>query len=94
MNSGVLNDCVIDFGVIPSESPFFAPPLQLPPFSLQHPEPPFARALAHEGVEKDCAESRIDRYPVHRQRLPSNASSIASSEGVGSFLSKAYKLWR
>lgn len=92
MNSGALNDRAMAFGVTPSESPFFAPPLQLPPFSLQQPEPPLARALAQDGVEKDCAESRIDRYPVHRQRFPSNASSIASSEGVGSFLSKAYKL--
>lgn len=44
--------------------------------------------------ENVCAASNIGRYPVQRHRLPSNVSSTACSEGLGSLRSRAYRLYK
>merc|ERR1711939_210135 len=85
-------------------SPLVAPPLQQPPFdatltpfcaSIQQPLPPLALDMPHFWaplLPNDWAASSIGRYPVHRQRFPSNASSISCSDGSSLLRRRAYKL--
>src|SRR5579871_599709 len=72
----------------PFVTPFLTPFLQQPsvkpfvPLSMQHPLPPFVVLFPqHFPALNVCAASKIGRYPVHLQRLPSNASSTSCSVG-------------